>query len=217
VSALPADPIVGVVLANELLDNLPFRLAVHDGGWREAFVQPDGDRLTEVLRPFERVPALLPAAGVPHGARAPLQERAGAWLAGALDLLQRGRVVVIDYAVARTAELAMRPWREWLRTYRAHEPGRHYLLDAGAQDITSEVAVDQLIKIVGEPDAVRSQAQFLQRWGIEELVAEGRARWEAEAARPGLEAMAARSRVREAEALLDPSGLGGFTVLEWVR
>ncbi len=28
----------GVVIANELLDNLPFRLAVFDGGWREAFV-----------------------------------------------------------------------------------------------------------------------------------------------------------------------------------
>jgi len=27
--------------------------------------------------------------------------------------------------------------------------------------------------------------------------------------------MKARSRVREAEALLDPNGLGGFTVLEW--
>ena len=27
--------------------------------------------------------------------------------------------------------------------------------------------------------------------------------------------MAMRSRVREAEALLDPAGLGGFTVLEW--
>jgi len=25
-----------------------------------------------------------------------------------------------------------------------------------------------------------------------------------------------RSRIREAEALLDPEGLGGFSVLEWV-
>ena len=28
--------------------------------------------------------------------------------------------------------------------------------------------------------------------------------------------MRARSRVREAEALVDPSGLGGFSVVEWV-
>ena len=38
----------------------------------------------------------------------------------------------------------MRPWREWLRTYRGHERGGHYLADPGAQDITAEVAVDQL-------------------------------------------------------------------------
>ena len=33
---LPAGPITGVLSAHELLDNLPFRLAVYDGGWREA-------------------------------------------------------------------------------------------------------------------------------------------------------------------------------------
>ncbi|NBV81777.1 MAG: hypothetical protein EBR63_00630, partial [Actinobacteria bacterium] len=30
---LPTEPFTGVILANELLDNLPFRLFVHDGGW----------------------------------------------------------------------------------------------------------------------------------------------------------------------------------------
>src|SRR5262245_8819917 len=38
VAALPRGPIDGVVMANELLDNLPFRLVVFDGAWREAFV-----------------------------------------------------------------------------------------------------------------------------------------------------------------------------------
>jgi hypothetical protein len=39
--------------------------------------------------------------------------------------------------------------------------------------------------------------------------------WEERASRPDLEAMKMRSRVSEAEALLDASGLGGFNVLEW--
>jgi hypothetical protein len=39
--------------------------------------------------------------------------------------------------------------------------------------------------------------------------------WDEQAARPGLEAMRMRSRVSEAEALLDPGGLGGFLVAEW--
>jgi SAM-dependent MidA family methyltransferase len=119
--------------------------------------------------------------------------------------------VVIDYGVARTAELAARPWRDWLRTYRGNERGDHYLAAPGSQDITTDVPLDQL----AQPDVVRTQAQFLPRWGIDELVDEGKRVWSEHAARPGLEAMRMRSRVAESEALLDPSGLGGFLVAEW--
>ena len=105
----------------------------------------------------------------------------------------------------------MRPWRQWLRTYRSNERGGHYLDDPGGQDITIDVPFDQL----PEPDAVRSQSQFLQRWGIDDLVAEGVRVWTEQAARPGLEAMRMRSRVSESEALLDPSGLGSFLTAEW--
>jgi SAM-dependent MidA family methyltransferase len=208
-AAVPEGRFTGVVVANELLDNLPFRLAVFDDGWREAFVAtaPDG-RFVEVLRPFDTVPAALPASA-PHGARAPWQQQAGAWVDQARSHLAAGSVLVFDYGVARTAGLAARPWRDWLRTYRGHQRGAHYLRDTGLQDITTEVAVDQL----PEPDEVRTQAQFLQRWGIDELVDEGRAAWAAAAAAPTVAAMSMRSRVREAEALLDPAGLGAFLSL----
>ena len=212
---VPDGPLVGVVIANELLDNLPFRLAVWDGGWREAWVAKSDGRAVEVLKPFDRMPAGLPSAGVPHGARAPVQDRAAAWVANQLQRLEAGRVVVIDYCSPTTAGLALRPWREWLRTYRAHERGGHYLAAAGSQDVTTEVCIDQLVSAAGEPDAVRSQAQFLAYWGIDDLVDEGRRVWTAKAHAPDLEAMKGRSRVREAEALTDPVGLGAFTVLEW--
>ncbi len=84
-------------------------------------------------------------------------------------------------------------------------------LSSGTQDITIDVPIDQL----PEPDNVRMQAQFLQLWGIDELVDEGKRIWETEAARPGLVAMKMRSRISEAEALLDPAGLGDFLVAEW--
>jgi SAM-dependent MidA family methyltransferase len=216
--SLPDGPVTGVIVTNELLDNLPFRLMVNDGGWREAFARREGDRWVEVLDgPAPAALAPLLPANAPHGARAPFQERAGSWVRQAIDrLAPGGRLVVIDYMTARTAALALRPWREWLRTYRGHERGGHYLSDVGRQDLTCEVAIDQLVAAAGEPDAARSQAQFLRRWGIDELVEEGRELWAAQAANPGLEAMRARSRVREAEALLDPAGLGSFTVLEWI-
>jgi hypothetical protein len=64
---------------------------------------------------------------------------------------------------------------------------------------------------------VRSQAQFLALHGIDELVVEGRQAWTERAHVADLAALRGRSRVREAEALTDPGGLGGFTVVEWVR
>ncbi|CAN5668702.1 hypothetical protein BH24ACT5_BH24ACT5_22420 [soil metagenome] len=211
-SELPEGPFDGVIIANELLDNVPFRLCVFDGGWREAFVTTDpGGGFSEVLStPFDPVPGVLPAMA-PHGARAPLVSEAGAWVDRARSRLRSGSLLVIDYGRPTTAEFAAVPWREWLRTYRGHERGGHYLDAPGAQDITVDLPLDQL----SEPDTIWTQAQFLELHGIDELVAQGRAGGTAGAAFGGLEALRMRSRVREAEALLDPAGLGGFTVLEW--
>lgn len=211
-SDLPDGPFDGVIIANELLDNLPFRLAVFDQGWSEAFIeaQPSGELTERLSAPFDPAPAALPAAGS-FGARAPLVDRAAAWVADARSRIGSGSLLVIDYGVARTTELAMRPWRDWLRTYRDNERGDHYLRFPGSQDITTDVPFDQL----PEPDSVRTQAQFLQLRGIDDLVDEGRRVWKEQAARPGLEAMRMRSRISESEALLEPHGLGGFLVAEW--
>jgi len=212
VATMPTEPLDGVLIANELLDNLPFRLAVFDQGWREAFVDVGSDgRFVEVLSAaIDPAPTFLPATAQ-FGARAPLVDRAAAFVTAARRLVRSGSVVAIDYGTPITAMLAGRPYRDWMRTYRGNERGDHYLAAPGAQDITIDVPIDQL----PEPDTVRAQAQFLQLWGIDELVAEGKRIWEEQAARPGLEAMKMRSRVSESEALLDPAGLGGFLVAEW--
>jgi SAM-dependent MidA family methyltransferase len=211
-SELPDGPLDGVIIANELLDNLPVRLCVFDGAWREAFVTATAEgAFAEVLSaPLDPLPAVLPTASV-HGSRAPLHDAAIEWLDDARSRLRRGRLLVIDYAHSSTASLAQRPWREWLRTYRRHERGDHYLVDPGSQDITVELALDQF----PAPDAVSTQAQFLRRWGIGSLVAEGNRHWAATAAAPDLQAVAMRSRAVEAEALLDPAGLGAFVAVEW--
>ena len=189
-----------VVVANELLDNLPFRLLERtDDGWAEVHVE-DGQ---EVL-----VDAGDPGVDAPAGGRVPLQERAAAWVDEARSLA--GRVVVLDYA-DRTPSLARRPWLEWVRTYRGHARGGHPFEAPGTQDVTCEVAVDQL----PVPALDRSQADWLAAHGIDELVAEGRAVWRERAAIGDLAAVRARSRVTEAEALTDPTGLGEFRVLEW--
>ena len=118
---------------------------------------------------------------------------------------------MIDYCVPTTRELAERPWRDWLRTYRGHERGGHYLAHPGRQDITTDVPIDQL----PTPDRSTDQASWLREHGIDELVEEGRRRWTDGAALGDLDALRMRSRVSEAEALTESGGLGGFSVLEW--
>jgi len=183
---LPDGPLVGVVLANELLDNLPFDLTL------------DG-------KPFD------PSEDWPDRGLAPRQDRARAWVDGVLARLQ-GRLLVLDYC-STTGSMAARPWTEWLRTYRGHDRGGHPMDHLGEQDITAEVAVDQL----PTPAEDTAQADWLRRWGIDALVEEGRRIWHERAHLGDLEAIRARSRVNEAEALTDPSGMGSFRVLEYCQ
>ncbi len=216
VDSMPTEQLAGVIIANELLDNLAFRLFVMDGGWREAYVtsRPDGT-FAEILRHAQDVDQLALPGVQTHGSRVPVQQRAAACVQAQRALLDAGKLLVIDYATVSTVGLAQRPWREWLRTYRGHERGVHYLREPGSQDITVEVAIDQMVACVGEPLSVRTQRQFLQRWGIDALVAEGQRVWSEHAAQPTVAALTMRSRVREADALCDPNGLGAFTVLEF--
>ncbi|MEO7573385.1 MAG: SAM-dependent methyltransferase [Acidimicrobiales bacterium] len=196
-----------IVLANELLDNLPFGLLEHTAaGWSEVHVGIEGDELVEVL-----LPTAAEGPDLPIGARIPRQTVAAEWVRDALALAgPDGRVVAIDYA-STTADLAGRPMHEWLRTYRQHVRGAPPLEGLGTQDITCEVTVDQL----PPPSSNRSQAEWLRAHGIDDLVAEGRRIWHERAGFGDLAAVRARSRITEAEALCDPTGLGAFRVLEW--
>jgi SAM-dependent MidA family methyltransferase len=201
----------GVVIANELLDNLPFRLAVYDGAWREVVVSLGrGSELVESTIAPDPEWSWLPNAP-PHGTRLPVQSNASSWVSAAQELIRQGTVMAFDYCARCSAELIGLPWREWLRTYRNNGRGEHYLRNPGSQDITAQVCIDQL----PTPSTIESQRDFLQRFGIDELVEEGRRAWVAASARPDVSALTMRSRVSEAEALSDPSGLGAFTALCW--
>jgi SAM-dependent MidA family methyltransferase len=199
-----------VVLANELLDNLPVRLLERTAeGWAEVGV---GSDFAELLLPIEPPPALADI-DASAGSRVAWQEGAARWLREVLELAPR--VVVLDY-MTTTGQMAARPSTDWLRTYREHARGGSPLSDLGEQDITCEIALDQLAA-VRSPSEVRDQKSFLAAHGVDALVDEGRADWEQGAAQGGLEALRGRSRMREAEALTDIDGLGGFSVAEWVR
>ena len=210
---MPKRAFNGVILANELLDNLPFRLFVFDGTWMEAFVaQTPVGQFVEVLHKPTDLPAVLPQNAA-LGSRVPIQDDACTWVNKALSLIERGSLLMFDYCTDTTAVVAAMPWREWLRTYKDHERGGHYLLEPGSQDITAQVVLDQL----PTGFVAMTQAQFLRQWGIDELVLEGNAYWENLTGAPDVAAIKMRSRATEAQSLLASAGLGGFTALEWSK
>jgi SAM-dependent MidA family methyltransferase len=177
----------------------------------EAFVsQTTSGQFVEVLRTPDVVPSCLPL-NAPLGSRAPIQDAAASWVQNSFLKINHGRLLLFDYCSASTADLALTPWREWLRTYRDQGRGTHYLTEPGSQDITTQVMLDQL------PTGFNSssQADFLKQWGINDLVREGSDYWESMKNAPDVAAMKMRSRSTEAKSLTDSSGLGSFDYVIW--
>jgi SAM-dependent MidA family methyltransferase len=217
---LPALHLDGVVVANELVDNLPFRLVERTAhGWAEVRVALDGGGFVETSVPASPELAadadhVAPSCG--PGARLPIPIGARDWLRACASILRRGRLVVVDY-VAPVAEIASRGVDGWLRTYRGHDRGTSPLDAPGTQDITADVPLEYLVHAAGRVGLVverdATQADWLRDLGIDALVAEARAAWDARAHVGDLEAVQHRSRVTEAAALTDPAGLGAHRVL----
>jgi SAM-dependent MidA family methyltransferase len=215
---LPALAVDGVILANELLDNLPFDLVERTAaGWTEIRVGvTDAGSFHEVPVPAaEELTAWLEGIDVPAGTRVPAQRGVETWIDDCAARLRHGAVVLLD-SMVEVDELVRRAGG-WLRTYRAHDRGGDPLDEPGTQDVTTDVLLPTLrraarragLRIVTES----TQAEWLRAIGLDDLVAEGRAAWEEGAARGDLAALAGRSRVTEAAALTDPAGLGAHTVM----
>jgi SAM-dependent MidA family methyltransferase len=219
---LPATPLVGVVVANELLDNLPVRIVERAGtGWLEVRV---GEGFTEVTVPADEAlaaeaDALTSGVKVPAGVRVPIQTAMKEWLRGLGEVLRHGAVALIDYAEP-VAELLARGQDGWLRTYRDQRRGGSPLEGPGTQDITADVCLEALRRSAARAGFTVSQettqADWLRSLGLDEVVAEARTAWHARTAND-LDALKARSLVQEADALTDPTGLGAHRVLVMER
>ncbi len=211
----------GVVIGNELVDNLPMALAQRvDGAWRERWVDAEGEEglaLVDANPRPEVVEWLGPHAGeVLDGGWVEVQLAAGVWVREALDRLEEGSVVLFDYG--DTAEnLLPRRQDGTLRTYRAHHLGPHPLDEPGETDITADVNFSALAAAAEEAGAfveLHRQDDFLTGLGLRERLTELR-HAELDAARSGDEMGRLRLRTlkTEAETLLHPRGLGDFRVL----
>lgn len=210
----------GVVIANELLDNLPMALAQRvDGGWRERWVGSDGADLHFVDAPVRPEVAdwLSRYAGeVEDGGWVEAQIAAHEWVATVVRSLDAGSLVVIDYG--DTAE-GLEPRRRdgTLRTYRAHHLGPHPLDEPGATDITADVnftALEDAARSAGARVSLERQDDFLAGLGLRDRLSELRMA-ERAAASGGdeMDRLRLRTLKTEAETLLHPRGLGDFRVM----
>jgi SAM-dependent MidA family methyltransferase len=210
----------GVVIANELLDNLPMALAqMTHAGWRERWVGIAGDRLELVDAPVRKQVGVwleAHAGDVPEGGWVEVQLEAARWLDDVLRRLVAGSVVVIDYGDS-AEDLLPRRQDGTLRTYRAHHLGPHPLDEPGATDITADVnftALQSTALGAGVTATLSRQDEFLTELGLRRALSEMR-HTELEAARAGddRERLRLRNLRTEAETLLHPRGLGDFRVL----
>ncbi len=214
----------GVVIANELVDNLPVALATRSGeGWVERWVGATDTGfglVTADVRPEVADWADAYGGKVPDGGMVEVQLAATQWIDTVLDHIDRGALVVIDYG-GTAEELEPRRTQGTLRTYQRHHLGPDPLSEPGATDVTVDVNFTALAAAAEEAGAtveLHRQDDFLSDLGLRDIVRGLRDR-ERELAR-GDDAMA-RLRVRDeatnAETLLHPRGLGDFRVLVAAR
>lgn len=183
---LLAQPLSGIILANELIDALPVeRVILKEGQLRQSYVTSDGTSLYEIwqqpvdreiidyLKDFE--------IGLMAGQIAEVSLAARAWLAQIAQILKKGFVLIIDYGDLADHLYSPEHFSGTLRCFYRHTLNSDPFLRIGEQDITSDVNFSALITY-GERLGLKAvtfarQADFLIRLGLlerlEQLMVDG--------------------------------------------
>ena len=186
-----------VIIANELLDNLPFGLLERtDDGWVEVDV---GRRRVDDARHRRDAASRSPTS-------------AAAWVADARQSTPARRA-------SRLLRLRRHHRRPGRRDPGPTGSGRSPITSSrpirssspGSRDVTVVVPLDQL----PPPTTTTTQADWLRRPRHRRARRRGTPSLGAHAAAPDLGACGCGAGSVEAEALVDPAGLGAFWVAEW--
>jgi SAM-dependent MidA family methyltransferase len=182
---LPDTPVRGVLLANEVLDALPFeRIVVRDGSVRAlgvslddsgAFVASERGADAALASPAARWMASLPHA-LPDGYVTELSPRIPAWIRSVSDCLERGVALVFDYGLPAGHLYHPQRIHGTLRCHFRHTAHDDPFVHVGLQDITAwvdftavaQAAVHARLDVLG----FTTQAAFLLGTGIESLLAD---------------------------------------------
>jgi SAM-dependent MidA family methyltransferase len=181
---LPSPPLRGVIVANEVLDALPFKgFAVRGSRVMEIGVAVDADgtfierevpadeRLEREVRAIESALA-EPFSG---GYRSEISERVAPWIAALSDSLEQGSLLLFDYGLPRTHYYHAQRSQGTLRCHFKQRAHADFAIHTGVQDITAWV---DFTRVAEAADAARldvagftTQAAFLLAAGLEAHVA----------------------------------------------
>jgi len=205
-------PVVGCVLANELIDNLPFhRLRRTAGGGVELYVGLEGERFVLHEGPLSRADLADRLPDLAEGSEWLIRPSAADFVEQARRILSRGYVWVVDYGLSD-------PGLTSVHGYRRQRLEEDVLADPGSRDITAGVDFVAIAR--------HAKQRGLSVWGPvtqrEALLALGfrdldhraqRRQIEAVERRRGVDAMRIYSNRTRANLLLARGGLGDFSVL----
>ncbi len=175
------DGYVGVVLAQEFLDALPFHIVVqNEEGLRERYVQQRGERLVfqdgplsdpRIASAFKDLKITLEVGQI-----AEISLAAEDWIASAAASLARGALLIFDYGFS--AKVLYHPSRKegTFRGYRKHSLTTEVLKNPGETDITSHINFTSIVWAAEEKGLELSgftdQSHFLMGLGIAKALEE---------------------------------------------
>jgi len=202
-------PIRGVVFANEVLDAFPVHVMVRaEEGVREVYVDQKDGALVETLRAPShpdlryRVPD-----GLPVGGRWEVSLGAEGWVAQLAAALAQGYLLIIDYG-GEEADLLSRGGAGTVRGFSRHRLVADALAAPGEHDLTASVNVTA-IRRAAEGAGLTLAGMTTQR---DALIGLGVREAYGRPTDP-LDQLRAASKRSAIDVLLEPNGLGAYTVL----
>jgi SAM-dependent MidA family methyltransferase len=215
------EPFSGVVLANEVLDNFPFRvLEVTESGIQEVGVGLADGQLAEVFLPSSAPKAEEAQRALQYlepGDRFEIRPAFDQWSRNVARVLKSGYLMVIDYGDTEPAIWLRRP-AGTLVTYRDEQLGVDPLAHIGGSDITAHVNFSALQRFLHSAGLTSgflvTQREWLETLGLKQVVQDLRTAEKAAAAEGDharwLGLVAERSRV---QAIAASGGLGAHRAL----
>ncbi len=168
-------PLRGVIFSNELLDAMPvhrFGWDAQNKKWFEWGVAVDGEKFV-----WARLPSAFPSSilrrpsslldVLPEGYTIETCPAAEDWWREAAGILERGKLMTIDYGLTADELFSPSRTRGTLRAYFRHHANDDILANVGEQDLTAHVNFPA-IQAAGESMGLRTemfltQSQFLTR------------------------------------------------------